>query len=103
MGDWKIDAKLTHDLVKDVLIPHIGQLEAELHALRLAVWPYVQARKEEEAACDFNEKARFCKCLEDDETLQELLVVKQRFLKNVKMSARHEYNKLRKSHPYDTS
>lgn len=95
MGDWKIDPKLTHDLVKDVLIPHIGQLEAELHTLRLAVWPYVQAKKEESAMCDAAEKRRFCRCLEDEETLRELLAAKQKFTKNVKMSAHREYSSLR--------
>lgn len=99
---WKIDPKLTHELVKDVLIPHIGQLEAELHALRLAVWPYVQAKKEEDAMCDVKEKLRFCRCLEDDETLRELLATKEKFTKNVKMSAGREYKSLRKSHPCDT-
>jgi hypothetical protein len=91
MGNWgKIEPELTHALVKDVLIPHIGQLEAELHALRLAVWPYVQAKKEELATVNLQEKARFCRCLEDEETLRELLVEKQKFSKNVKMSVKKE-------------
>lgn len=91
MGNWgKIDPELTHALVKDVLIPHIGQLEAELHALRLAVWPYVQAKKEELATVNLQEKARFCRCLEDEDTLRELLVEKQKFTKNVKMSVKKE-------------
>ena len=91
MVNWgKIDPELTHALVKDVLIPHIGQLEAELHALRLAVWPYVQAKKEELATVNLQEKARFCRCLEDEETLRELLVEKQKFTKNVKMSVKKE-------------
>jgi len=90
MGHWKVDPELTHELVKDVLIPHIGQLEAELHALRLAVWPYVQAKKEEGAVVNLGEKARFCRCLEDEETLRELLVEKHKFSKNVKMSVRKE-------------
>jgi hypothetical protein len=91
MGNWgKIDPELTHALVKDILIPHIGQLEAELHALRLAVWPYVQAKKEELATVNLQEKARFCRCLEDEETLRELLVEKQKFTKNVKMTVKKE-------------
>ena len=91
MVNWgKIDPELTHALVKDVLIPHIGQLEAELHALRLAVWPYVQAKKEELATVNLQEKARFCRCLEDEDTLRELLVEKQKFTKNVKMSVKKE-------------
>lgn len=97
-GDWKVDPELTHELVKDVLIPHIGQLEAELHALRLAVWPYVQAKKEESATCDVAEKRRFCRCLEDEDTLRELLAVKQKFTKNIKMGANKEINLMIHSH-----
>ena len=62
-------------LLREVILPQMIQLQAEIAVLRKHTWPYVQSQKEKNQIDDIETKREFIKNLDDD-TIKELLNLK---------------------------
>ena len=77
MTEFKDDLRETNMLIREVILPHLVRIEAELVSLRKHVWPYVQSKKEGNILSDMEEKIDFLKLLDED-TVHDLLIRKAR-------------------------
>ena len=46
MTEFKDDLHETNVLIREVILPQLVRIEAELASLRKHVWPYVQSKKD---------------------------------------------------------
>ena len=90
MTEWKDDLHETNKLIREVILPHMTRMEAELRSLRKHVWPYVQSNKEKSQLDDIEQKRDFLQYL-DNETIMELLDMKSKLSKNKGLQGR-EYD-----------
>lgn len=65
-------------LIREVILPQLIQLQAEIAALRKHTWPYVQSQKEQNQLDDIEAKRDFIKNLDED-TIKELLNIKAKY------------------------
>jgi hypothetical protein len=77
MTEFKDDLHETNVLIREVILPQLVRIEAELVSLRKHVWPYVQSKKEGYTLSDMEEKIDFLKLLDRD-TVNDLLIRKAR-------------------------
>ena len=73
--------KDVRDMIKDHLLPRIGQLELEVQALRLVTWPVCQSLREQSQLDDLVNKKMFLKMLESSE-IRKLLIEKANVSRN---------------------
>ena len=90
MTEWKDDLHETNKLIREVILPHMTRMEAELRSLRKHVWPYVQSKKERSQLDDIEQKRDFLQYL-DNEMIVELLNMKAKLSKNSGLQGR-EYD-----------
>ena len=90
MTEWKDDLHETNKLIREVILPHMTRMEAELRSLRKHVWPYVQSKKERRQLDDIEQKRDFLQYL-DNEMIVELLNMKAKLSKNSGLQGR-EYD-----------
>ena len=90
MTEWRDDIHETNRLIREVILPHMIQLELEVKSLRKQVWPYVQSKKETHPLDDIEQKRDFLQHL-DNESIIGLLNLKSKVSKNVGLQGR-EYD-----------
>ncbi len=94
MTDWTDNLQETNKLIREVILPHMIQLQLEIASLRKHTWPYIQGQKEKNQLDDTRTKRDFMKHL-DEETILELLHIKSRLTGNSGFVAR-EYDLITK-------
>ena len=60
------------ELIKNVILPRLDQLEAEVKELRRVTWPVCQSLREKSQLTDLQNKKRFLSILDDDEVIMLL-------------------------------